>query len=58
MSGISCFRTLLPISTLALLGMLACGEGATEPSMESSMSPQTSNLRLRRTPPRTRLRPT
>ncbi len=40
MSGISCFRTLLPISTLALLGMLACGEGATEPSMESSMSPQ------------------
>ena len=33
MSRISCFRNLLPISTLALLGMLACGEGTTEPSM-------------------------
>lgn len=33
MSRISCFRNLLPISALAFLGTLACGEGIMDPSM-------------------------
>lgn len=33
MSRISCFSNSLPISTLALLGTLACGEGIADPSM-------------------------